>query len=121
MRALLNIVTILVLALAIGGAALSDSRGRSAAVEVTPAELPPEARRTLELIKSGGPYPYRQDGTTFGNRERRLPQHEHGYYREFTVPTPGAKDRGARRIVAGKGGEYYYTADHYGSFRRVRQ
>lgn len=89
--------------------------------EVQVAQLPPEARQTLTLIKKGGPFPYKKDGTVFGNRERRLPQHEHGYYREYTVPTPGAKDRGARRIVAGRNAEYYYTDDHYDSFRRVRE
>lgn len=81
--------------------------------------LPPEARATLALIRAGGPYPYSQDGRTFQNRENHLPKRERGYYREFTVKTPGAKDRGARRIVAGRGGEYYYTDDHYRSFRRI--
>jgi ribonuclease T1 len=96
--------------------------------EVELAALPREARETLALIQSGGPMPYRKDGATFGNREQRLPLRERGYYREYTVPTPGARDRGARRIVAGGGprgdvrtsGEYYYTDDHYASFRRVR-
>ena len=83
-------------------------------------ELPAEAQQTLELIRSNGPFPYRQDGSTFGNREKRLPQRAHGYYREYTVRTPGATDRGARRIVAGNGGEFYYTADHYRSFIRIR-
>ena len=94
------------------------------------AELPPEAKQTLALIQRGGPFPYpRKDGSTFGNREKRLPMQAKGYYREYTVPTPGSRDRGARRIVAGEGrggdvatsGEYYYTDDHYGSFRRIRQ
>lgn len=83
-------------------------------------ELPREARETLLLIKRGGPFPYRKDGTVFGNRERRLPIRERGYYREYTVPTPGSKDRGARRIVAGSNAEYYYTDDHYRTFRRIR-
>lgn len=82
-------------------------------------ELPIEAHATLELIKAGGPFPYRQDGRVFGNRERLLPRKERGYYQEYTVRTPGARDRGARRIVAGRGGEYYYTDDHYRSFRRI--
>ncbi len=91
--------------------------------------LPPEGRSTLALIRKGGPFPYRKDGAVFGNRERLLPQRPRGYYTEYTVPTPGSSDRGARRIVAGKGtggdpstsGEYYYTEDHYQSFRRIRQ
>lgn len=89
--------------------------------EVAVADLPPEARETLALIEAGGPFPYRQDARTFGNRERRLPPRERGYYREYTVKTPGARDRGARRIVAGRRGEYYYTEDHYRSFRRIRE
>jgi ribonuclease T1 len=84
-------------------------------------ELPPEARRTLELIRKGGPFPYERDGLVFGNFEKQLPRRERGYYREYTVRTPGARDRGARRIVAGRGGELYYTDDHYRSFRRIRE
>lgn len=87
--------------------------------EIPVAKLPPEARETLALVKAGGPFPYPRDGAVFGNREGLLPKRERGYYREYTVRTPGAKDRGARRIVAGRGGEYYYTADHYRSFRRI--
>lgn len=83
--------------------------------------LPPEAREVVALIERGGPFPYRKDGSTFNNREGLLPAQTRGYYREYTVPTPGRRDRGARRIVAGKPGEYYYTADHYRSFRRIRQ
>jgi ribonuclease T1 len=89
--------------------------------EVPVSQLPPEAVRTLALIKQGGPFPYRKDGTVFRNRERLLPLMESGYYREYTVPTPGAKDRGARRIVSGSQAEYYYTEDHYRSFRRIRE
>jgi len=84
-------------------------------------ELPREARETLALIRQGGPFPYRKDGIVFGNRERRLPVQSNGYYREYTVPTPGARDRGARRIIAGGSGEYYYTGDHYNTFRRIRE
>ena len=83
------------------------------------AQLPPEARETIHLIDREGPFPYAQDGTTFGNRERLLPARPQGYYREYTVRTPGSPDRGARRIVAGRGGELYYTDDHYESFKRV--
>jgi ribonuclease T1 len=84
-------------------------------------DLPREARETLALIKQGGPFPYKRDGGVFGNRERRLPVRPSGYYREYTVPTPGARDRGARRIVAGTPGEFYYTDDHYSTFRRIRE
>lgn len=87
--------------------------------ETKVSQLPPEAHDTLALIKAGGPYRYPQDGKTFHNREKVLPKRERGYYREFTVKTPGARDRGARRIVAGRGGEFYYTEDHYRSFRRI--
>lgn len=81
--------------------------------------LPAEARETIRLIDRGGPFPYRQDGSVFQNRERLLPLKPAGYYREYTVRTPGSTDRGARRIVAGAGAELYYTADHYASFMRV--
>lgn len=83
--------------------------------------LPAEAWQTLDLIQRGGPFPYDKDGTTFFNREGLLPPHPRGYYREYTVPTPGARNRGARRIVSGgKPPEvFYYTADHYRSFRRI--
>jgi ribonuclease T1 len=74
---------------------------------------------TLALIARGGPFPHRQDGAVFENRERRLPQQPRGYYREYTVPTPGAQNRGARRIVKGKNGETWYTRDHYRSFIRL--
>ena len=84
-------------------------------------ELPAEGRTTLELIAAGGPFPYGRDGVVFQNRERILPTEARGYYREYTVPTPGSDDRGARRIVAGSEGERYYTDDHYASFRRIGQ
>jgi ribonuclease T1 len=87
--------------------------------EVHYRELPPEAQKTLVLIKAGGPFPYQQDGKTFGNREGLLPRHKRGYYREYTVKTPGLRDRGPRRIVAGAVFEHYYTDDHYRSFRRI--
>jgi ribonuclease T1 len=86
---------------------------------VAPADLPVEAQRVLGLIDSGGPFPYSQDGTVFGNVERLLPAHPRGWYHEYTVPTPGSRDRGARRIIAGQDGARYYTADHYESFARV--
>ena len=83
--------------------------------------LPPEARSTVALIRKGGPFPYPRDGASFANRERHLPQRERGWYREYTVKTPGARDRGARRIVGGRDGTLYYTDDHYRSFRRIRE
>ena len=104
---------------------------RRAETRTTPAQAPttPEQTRntpeqaqlakTLALIDRGGPFPYRQDGATFGNRERRLPQRPHGYYREYTAPTPGAKNRGARRVVKGRNGETLYTRDHYKTFVRL--
>ncbi|WP_323791837.1 ribonuclease domain-containing protein [Nocardioides sp.] len=82
-------------------------------------DLPPEAAETVELIDRGPPYPYDKDGSTFGNYEGFLPDHERGYYQEFTVETPGSYDRGARRIVEGAEGELYWTDDHYASFSRI--
>ena len=82
-------------------------------------DLPKDARETINLIKKGGPYPHERDGATFGNREGLLPKRERGWYREYTVRTPGARDRGARRIVAGRDGTLYYTDDHYRSFKRI--
>ncbi|GHB63741.1 ribonuclease [Streptomyces viridiviolaceus] len=86
---------------------------------VRESELPAEARETLRLIDAGGPFPYERDGAVFGNFEGLLPRHERGYYHEYTVGTPGSRDRGARRIVTGRHGETYYTDDHYDSFRAV--
>lgn len=84
-------------------------------------KVPAEAITTLDLILAGGPFPYRQDNTTFQNRERLLPIKPLGYYREYTVPTPGARNRGARRWVTGGDPPvvFYYTEDHYRSFRRI--
>lgn len=86
-------------------------------------QLPDEARATLKLIDAGGPFPYRRDGIVFQNRERRLPEQDRGYYREYTVPTPGSNDRGARRIVTGGKPPtmFYYTADHYKTFSRIQR
>lgn len=90
---------------------------------VSVAELPPQGTETYRLILQGGPFPYEKDGTVFGNRERLLPAQKRGYYREYTVPTPGARNRGTRRIVCGgpptTPDACYYTADHYASFRRI--
>jgi guanyl-specific ribonuclease Sa len=104
-----------------GVAAEAAPTGDAARASRYPGFLPPEAVATLEQIERGGPFPYDRDGSVFQNRERRLPDQPRGYYREYTVETPGARDRGARRIVTG--GQppevYYYTDDHYRSFRRL--
>jgi ribonuclease T1 len=90
---------------------------------VAVAQLPPEAVKTLNLIAAGGPYPYEKDGVVFGNRERLLPSRQRGYYHEYTVPTPHAHNRGARRIVCGgplrRTDNCYYSDDHYASFNRI--
>lgn len=90
---------------------------------VTLAELPREARTTLALIRQGGPFPYPRDGVVFGNFEKRLPREPRGFYREYTVPTPGERTRGARRIVSGGDPPriFYYTGDHYQSFRQIAE
>ena len=130
--ALIRLTAFLALAgICINLPALAREASTSGEIEsVLLADLPPEARQTLDLIKRGGPFPYpRKDGSTFGNFEKRLPERPRGYYREYTVPTPGSRDRGARRIVAGSGrngnvarsGEYYYTHNHYRSFRRIQE
>ena len=116
------------LAAAIGGvigvrAWDSTSAPATAAATVRVAELPPQGRETYELIRRGGPFPYQKDGSVFGNRERLLPGAKRGYYLEYTVKTPGSRDRGARRIVCGGPPRTphacYYTADHYASFRQI--
>jgi ribonuclease T1 len=81
--------------------------------------LPPEARDTIVLIRKGGPFPYERDGVAFSNWQQILPSRERGWYREYTVRTPGERTRGARRIVAGRDGRLYYTDDHYRSFKRI--
>ena len=87
--------------------------------EIEKTRLPREALETIVLIRQGGPFPYQRDGVTFGNREKLLPQRERGWYREYTVRTPGERTRGARRIVAGRDGTLYYSDDHYRSFKRI--
>jgi ribonuclease T1 len=103
-----------------GHAFQPDAKRTPAVGTIAAHDLPREARDTLALIKKGGPFPYSKDGVIFGNREKRLPLKDRGYYREYTVKTPGSKTRGARRIVAG-GGVYYYTDDHYASFKRIQE
>lgn len=100
-------------------AATSSTTGASGLKTVRRSALPAEAQATLALIAKGGPYPYDRDGVVFENREGILPRKASGYYHEYTVETPGSDDRGARRIVAGKSGELFYTDDHYVSFREV--
>lgn len=85
------------------------------------ADLPPEAADTVDRIDAGGPFPYDEDDGVFGNFEGLLPDQPSGYYREYTVETPGSDDRGARRIVAGSSGELYWTGDHYQSFERIER
>jgi ribonuclease T1 len=117
----------LVLGVALSGGGGAQARGVPDDMATVPlAQLPEQARQTEQLIRSGGPFPYSKDGVVFGNRERLLPREKRGYYREYTVKTPGSRDRGARRIVCG--GEKpaapeacYYTADHYASFKRIVQ
>lgn len=113
--------------LATGGLSTALARSDNAALAppVALASLPAEAQSTHRLILSGGPFPYRhKDGSVFGNRERLLPAQTRGYYREYTVKTPGSRDRGARRIVCGgkpptQPEACFYTDDHYASFRRI--
>ena len=112
-------------------ASLAGSFGVQARQPLTAAEtatvavtaLPPQGRETYRLIHVGGPFPYNKDGAVFGNRERLLPSRQRGYYREYTVKTPGSRDRGARRIVCGGPARMpdacYYTSDHYASFSRI--
>ena len=114
----------IVLAALLAAGAAGARSAHESLPEMAASGLPSEARRTLESIASGGPYPYQRDGVVFANREQRLPPHTRGYYHEYTVKTPGVKTRGARRII--RGGELrsiaecYYTDDHYQSFRRIR-
>ena len=119
----------LVLAVSASFAALTpaSSQARPAAglgADVALASLSPEARRTDQLIHSGGPFPFSRDGVVFGNYEKRLPREPRGWYHEYTVPTPGARGRGARRIICGgnqptEPEACFYTEDHYNSFHRI--
>ena len=101
---------------------IASNAAPTSAPATLPAFLPPEAVHTLALIANGGPFPHRQDGVVFGNYEHLLPAKPRGYYHEYTVETPGARDRGARRIITGDNPPevYYYTDDHYRSFHEFR-
>lgn len=121
-------LTSCLLAVAVAGGSLVQAKGPTdfqtrTSATVRLAELPPQGRETYERIREGGPFPYDKDGSVFGNRERLLPLEKRGYYREYTVKTPGSRDRGARRIVCGgpkrQPQACYYTADHYASFRMI--
>jgi ribonuclease T1 len=124
-----SVLTSTLIAVVVAGSPMAQARGlmdgpatvQAATVRVT--ELPRPGQETYELIRRGGPFPHDKDGTVFGNRERQLPTERRGYYREYTVSTPGSRDRGARRIVCGGPSRMphacYYTADHYASFRKI--
>jgi len=98
-----------------------DSQHPPTTEDAPTSALPPQVADTLALIRHGGPFPNRQDGVVFENRERELPRQPRGYYHEYTVETPGARDRGARRIITGGDppNVYYYTDDHYRSFHTL--
>jgi ribonuclease T1 len=114
-------------ALALAGALSFGAQAKGSAglgADVSLSSLPPQARRTDQLIHSGGPFPYARDGVVFGNYEKRLARRPRGYYHEYTVPTPGAHNRGARRIICGgnpptEPEACFYTEDHYNSFHRI--
>jgi guanyl-specific ribonuclease Sa len=115
--ALVGLIVLVVAGWTVRELVTDDTSGGGSGLPVRAlSELPAEAAGTWRLIEKGGPFPHREDGTVFGNRERVLPAEKPGYYREYTVGTPGSEDRGARRIVTGSEGELYYTADHYSSF-----
>jgi ribonuclease T1 len=120
-RVLLAGAALALAALATPAAAQKAPAPRIEVTDVAATELPVEARETLALIRKGGPFPYAKDGAVFGNREAILPRQKRGYYREYTVKTPHVRTRGARRIIAGSGGDFYYTEDHYNHFRRIRE
>ncbi|MGA7748706.1 MAG: ribonuclease domain-containing protein [Gallionella sp.] len=118
------IIFLAVLWLPAGAQAQAHHTAQSAHADpaiISVAELPPEARATLRAIKHGGPFAYPRDGVVFSNFERILPKRPRGYYHEYTVKTPGAHNRGARRIISGTTGEYYFTSDHYKTFKRIQE
>ena len=120
-RVLVCLLVALLTACSSTGTSAAHPSSANGPATVRVSQLPAEAGQTLALIDKGGPFPYTRDGVVFGNFEGLLPKHQRGYYHEYTVPTPGSRDRGARRIITGQGGEIYYTDDHYKSFRAVRR
>jgi len=121
------VTTALLLSGLAGGAQAKEAAPTAAPAlaEIALSELPVQAQETHRLVLAGGPFPYDKDGVVFGNRERLLPAKDRGFYREYTVKTPGARNRGARRLVCGgkpptSPEVCYYTGDHYASFQRVR-
>jgi ribonuclease T1 len=120
-----SLTTAAIFALALLSAAVSARAPAPSTEEIAVTDLPREAREVLVQIKADGPFRYERDGVVFGNREHRLPPQSRGYYREYTVPTPGVKSRGGRRIVCGGPrtvpNACYYTSDHYQTFRRIRE
>lgn len=123
----LGVTGLMALGVLVGSVAFSRENANGSAEGLTTvalSALPNQAQHTQRLITAGGPFPYTKDGVVFGNRERLLPRRQRGFYREYTVPTPGARDRGARRIVCGgprptQPEACFYTADHYTSFQRI--
>jgi ribonuclease T1 len=111
------VVLVAMLWLPLSTQAAQLSQGGLSSIPV--AELPAEARDTLRAIKQGGPFAFARDGVVFNNFEAVLPRQKRGYYHEYTVKTPGVHNRGVRRIISGKIDEYYYTADHYQSFKKI--
>ena len=121
------VATALLLSGLAGGAQAKEATPTAtpALAEIQLGELPVQAQETHRLVLAGGPFPHAKDGVVFGNRERLLPRKARGFYREYTVKTPGARDRGARRLVCGGTPPTapevcYYTGDHYASFQRIR-
>ena len=115
---------LLVLALAAAVSIGAQAAPAGLGADVSLSSLPPQVQKTDQLIHSGGPFPYSRDGVVFGNYEKRLPREPRGYYHEYTVPTPGAHNRGARRIICGghaptEPDACFYTEDHYNSFHRI--
>ncbi len=120
-RLMLSLIALSMLSLP---AAAFDAGTTKALSTIKAVELPKEGRETLALIRKGGPFPYAaKDGSTFSNRERTLPRQPRGYYKEYTVKTPGSRDRGAKRIVCGgkEQRECFYTADHYKTFKLIQE